>query len=344
MNNKNICLVLLFASASLLCAQNGLIGEYYNGRDFGQLKMTRTDKALDFYWDRSAPAPGIASDDFSVRWKGRIKAPKTGKYRFKAKVDDGLRVRVGGALVINAWDMNDHVDYTGYIDLRAGEFYTLEVEYFNGLLEGELRLFWQLPGEEPVFGGMFGNNDKKIGSEHFFLPPDPEKSTAKPAPASVSKSTSVAAPKSAPVRKPTPASKPAPVRKPKPAPATKPSSGPVHRDTLDLYIPKVVNFDKTKDVILSESFASLDQLAAFLRRNPALKVSVEGHTDNVGDPAKNLELSEGRARNVGKYLSEHGVDAGRISTKGYGDTRPLSKEKIKGGYAPNRRVEFVLSK
>jgi OmpA-OmpF porin, OOP family len=85
-------------------------------------------------------------------------------------------------------------------------------------------------------------------------------------------------------------------------------------------------------------------LAAFLRRNPALKVSVEGHTDNVGDPAKNLELSEGRARNVGKYLSEHGVDAGRISTKGYGDTRPLSKEKIKGGYAPNRRVEFVLSK
>ena len=90
--------------------------------------------------------------------------------------------------------------------------------------------------------------------------------------------------------------------------------------------------------MLPESQPELDRLAGFLIRNPALQLDIEGHTDNHGDSAKNMILSEERTQVVSAYLSSKGVADRRINAKGYGDTRPLAK--IATGNAKNRRVEF----
>jgi len=337
MNIKNSFIILLFmALQGIVNGQQGLVGEYFNGTNFEEKKMTRTDAAIDFYWDNSAPAPGIKSDAFSVRWKGRLKAPKTGNYLFRAQVDDGIRVKINGKLVINGWSLNDHLKMSGNITLQEGQLYDLEVEYFNGLLEGEIKLFWQLPGEEPTFGGLFGYNDKLIDGSYFYQPvkvpeaPKPTMPKAKPEPP---KTTLPPA---------TPPKKPAKTAKPKPQPV-KPKPSPIAKDTLEKYIPKNVLFEQSKSVLLLESYPALDQFAGYLLRNPSLKVSIEGHTDNHGDSAKNLVLSDERAKKVASYLVNKGVVATRLSTKGYGDTRPLNKEKSNTSYTRNRRVEFIVT-
>jgi outer membrane protein OmpA-like peptidoglycan-associated protein len=79
-----------------------------------------------------------------------------------------------------------------------------------------------------------------------------------------------------------------------------------------------------------------------LLRNPSLKVSVEGHTDLNGDADKNQVLSEERARVVVEYLAEKGVNANRLRSQGFGETRPVNLEKTEAGFAQNRRVVFVV--
>lgn len=91
--------------------------------------------------------------------------------------------------------------------------------------------------------------------------------------------------------------------------------------------------------MLPESTLELDRLAGFLLRHPQLRLSIAGHTDKVGDSAKNQELSELRARAVASYLVKKGVAAERIDAVGYGDSRPLVKD---GNDVRNRRVEFVI--
>jgi outer membrane protein OmpA-like peptidoglycan-associated protein len=333
---KSIFLYLLFCFIGFFTAsgQAGLLGEYYDGRDFKTKVMTRIDPNIHFRWDINAPpANGMDPGNFSVRWTGRIKAPKTGKYLFNAVVDDGIRVKVGGKTVIDAWTMNDDVKYNGTIALTAGQTYDFQVEYFNGLFEGEVHLQWQLPGEEPLFGGLFGTNEKLIGAEHFS---QPEKTPAQPPPPAIRNKPQVAKNDKKPAAK-NPVEKPA-AKKDVPAAKTKT----VHKDTLEKYIPKNVHFVKSKSELLPESFPELDRLAGFLQRNPALKLSIEGHTDDVGNAAKNLELSEQRAHRVASYLSDKGVAPARIRAKGYGGTRPLVKGAGNTGSSVNRRVEFLI--
>ncbi|WP_157541728.1 OmpA family protein [Hymenobacter aerophilus] len=87
--------------------------------------------------------------------------------------------------------------------------------------------------------------------------------------------------------------------------------------------------------LLPEAFPALNQLATTLRTNPELRIEVAGHTDRIGEPGKNQQLSEQRAAAVQKYLIRAGVAAGRIRPIGYGDTRPLYPAPDKR----NRRVE-----
>ena len=87
--------------------------------------------------------------------------------------------------------------------------------------------------------------------------------------------------------------------------------------------------------LLAEAKPALARLAAELTARPALRIEVAGHTDRIGEPQKNLVLSEQRAEAVKKRLVAAGVAAGRISTVGYGDTRPLHPSPD----ARNRRVE-----
>lgn len=103
-----------------------------------------------------------------------------------------------------------------------------------------------------------------------------------------------------------------------------------------------VNFATGSAVIASSSFSTLDQIANDAIASEGLKVGVYGHTDNTGDAAKNVSLSESRAESVAKYLSQHGLSSERIESKGFGDQQPISDNSTAAGKAANRRVEIVL--
>ena len=78
-------------------------------------------------------------------------------------------------------------------------------------------------------------------------------------------------------------------------------------------------------------------------RNPKVHVVITGHTDNVGKPAANLDLSKRRAENFKKILEEKGIDGSRITAIGKGDTEPIATNKTKEGRAKNRRIEVSIS-
>lgn len=102
-----------------------------------------------------------------------------------------------------------------------------------------------------------------------------------------------------------------------------------------------INFDTSKAVIKDDSRPVLDQVAALLGENPALKLSVEGHTDDTGTPERNKALSLERARAVVTALTAAGIDAKRLTTAGWGQEKPLADNGTEEGRAKNRRVELV---
>lgn len=104
-----------------------------------------------------------------------------------------------------------------------------------------------------------------------------------------------------------------------------------------------VYFDTGKDSIQTRSFGLLRQVALIIKANPEItKIRVEGHTDNVGDDASNLELSQRRANEVVKFLVNLGVDASRLVAVGYGETKPVADNATAKGKEQNRRVVFTI--
>ena len=102
---------------------------------------------------------------------------------------------------------------------------------------------------------------------------------------------------------------------------------------------KAIFFANASAKLLPKSFKSLNSVATILKEDADLKLDIEGHTDNVGKPAKNQLLSEQRAKAVLDYLTKKaGVDAGRLTSAGFGDTRPIASNKTAKGKAQNRRV------
>lgn len=104
-----------------------------------------------------------------------------------------------------------------------------------------------------------------------------------------------------------------------------------------------IQFDSGRDTIKKQSFAVLDQVAKLLSEHAELKkISVEGHTDNVGGAAYNKDLSERRAASVVRYLVGKGIARERLSSAGYGFERPVASNETALGRAKNRRVEFRM--
>ncbi len=104
-----------------------------------------------------------------------------------------------------------------------------------------------------------------------------------------------------------------------------------------------IEFDFNKDTIRPSSTGVLDEAVAAMTEFPLVKVRIVGHTDNVGKPEVNLDLSKRRAAAVKKYLTDKGIEADRIETDGKGDTQPVATNETESGQAKNRRIEFEIT-
>jgi len=109
----------------------------------------------------------------------------------------------------------------------------------------------------------------------------------------------------------------------------------------DGFIALYINFETGKSDIKPESQQIVEQIVTMLKQNPGLKVSVEGHTDNVGSDKSNQTLSENRAKSVMNVLISGGIEKSRLSSKGWGATKPVGDNSTEDGRYKNRRVEIV---
>lgn len=107
---------------------------------------------------------------------------------------------------------------------------------------------------------------------------------------------------------------------------------------------KNVFFDTDKFDLKPKSYVELNKLVDFLTQNPTLKIELHGHTDNEGDDAHNMTLSDNRAKSVMNYLISKGIDKTRLKAKGFGETKPVATNDTKEGRAENRRTEYVIVK
>jgi outer membrane protein OmpA-like peptidoglycan-associated protein len=102
-----------------------------------------------------------------------------------------------------------------------------------------------------------------------------------------------------------------------------------------------LNFDTDQAHLKADSEPAVAEIVKLLQADPALRLSVEGHTDNTSTPAHNQQLSEARARAVATALAAQGIAASRLTVAGFGQTRPLASNATEAGRAQNRRVELV---
>jgi OmpA-OmpF porin, OOP family len=102
-----------------------------------------------------------------------------------------------------------------------------------------------------------------------------------------------------------------------------------------------IHFDVNSATVKAESMGTINEIARLLRDNPQLKLEIGGHTDSTGNPAANVSLSQQRAESVKKLLVGEGIDAGRLSARGFGAGVPIAPNDTLEGKAQNRRVEFV---
>lgn len=136
----------------------------------------------------------------------------------------------------------------------------------------------------------------------------------------------------------------APPAPPAPAPPPAPEKQVKIRDNR-IELGQKIQFALGKSEILSASFALMDELAKTIQENPQVqKVSIEGHASDEGDDKYNLLLSKARAEAVRQYLITKGVSAERLSSTGFGESKPLVANDTPDGREKNRRVEFHITK
>jgi OOP family OmpA-OmpF porin len=147
--------------------------------------------------------------------------------------------------------------------------------------------------------------------------------------------------------RPPPVAAPEPVRPP-PAPEPEPAAPPpkvtVKKDKIE--VSETVQFEADSATLTDRSRQVLDEIASQLADHPEVKkVQIESYTAPAGTKRQSLKLTQDRAAAVKSYLANKGVEAKRLTTKAFGDTKPIASNKSEEGRAKNRRVEFrVLRK
>lgn len=145
----------------------GLRGEYF--RRYGERVLERIDPTIDMGWGDGELAPGVGLDRASIRWTGYLDVAVAGRYTLATINDDGVRVRVAGALAIDDWRGHFPERHEAVVDLPAG-LVPIEIEYFEIDLTAELRLLW---------GSIeLGLAEQVIPTEHLRAAPSGPPSTA----------------------------------------------------------------------------------------------------------------------------------------------------------------------
>lgn len=353
--------IFYFLSLTLLSCvganaqQNGLRGDYYEGTDFDRKVFSRIDPVINFNWRGTSPGRNIGTQYYSVRWTGQLQPPTSGRYQFTTEVDDGIRIWVGNRNVIDAWGLHNNDIFSGTATMIGGELYSLRIEYYNDIKEGEIKIYWQLvsptPDRKPIgpkqlIATKFLTPSLSPKALAALKPPAPKPQlipikTTKPTPARVAAVVKPPKPKAVTVSRPVATTQVAEVT---PAIVTKVEEpAPDKLESGKTIVLRNVLFQQSSYVLLPESYAELNRLVKSLREYPDVRIVISGHTDNVGDSRLNQSLSEFRAKVVMNYLVRHGVAEDRLSAKGYGCTKPVAGNDTEGDRAQNRRVEIEVN-
>jgi RHS repeat-associated protein len=124
-------------------AERGLLGEYFNNRDFTGLALSRRDATVNFSWPGAqTPDAAVQDDTFSVRWTGKVEAEFTEDYTFYVESDEAVKLFVNGQLLAD--DANDHTlrETSGTIHLEAGKKYDIKIEYSENTGDAAVKLSW----------------------------------------------------------------------------------------------------------------------------------------------------------------------------------------------------------
>ncbi len=139
----------------------GLTGSYYNstagaiGAGYNEpvlfnpanLRLTRNDATIDFVWNSVSPGPGVNATNYVVRWLGQVQPQYSETYYFVTRTNDGVKLWVNGQLIVDKWVNQSATDWTGAIDLQAGVFYDIRMEYYQATGNGEAHLSWYSPNQ-----------------------------------------------------------------------------------------------------------------------------------------------------------------------------------------------------
>jgi glucose/arabinose dehydrogenase len=164
-----------------LSETSGFVGEYYDNQNLTTLITTRSDASIDFDWGNASPATGVGADTFSVRWTGNVVPQFSETYTFYTVSDDGVRLWVNGALVVDNFTDHGPTENTASVALVAGQSYSIKMEYYENGGGAVAKLHWSSPStpRRPVPAGAGGppptGTDLTIASSSsagaFQLPP-----------------------------------------------------------------------------------------------------------------------------------------------------------------------------
>ncbi len=134
------------ATLTVTPATGGLKGEYFNNISLsGSPTLTRTDPTVNFSWGNGSPDPALPSDNFSVRWSGQVQAQFSERYAFYTTTDDGVRLWVNGALMIDQWVDQGPTAWSRSITLTANQKYNITMEYYEHTGGAVAQLSWMGP-------------------------------------------------------------------------------------------------------------------------------------------------------------------------------------------------------
>ena len=203
----------------------------------------------------------------------------------------------------------------------------------NWAWRGDVNADFKDPSDQTPTGERTRTYNFRIGFSRFLggparnspcyqAPPPPPPPAPEPAPAP---------PPPAPAPEPAPAPPPPPAPVPAPAPAAR----------RELMTMRGAHFAFDKSNLTKAAKDTLQQAVTILKEQPDIKVEIQGHTDSVGTDAYNQALSERRANSVKAFLVEQGIAASRITTVGFGKSRPVAGNNTAAGRALNRRVAII---